>query len=182
MLPLLPLNRLSLPLHHRPSCDSQWTVPSSTQRYIALLPLLILSLLKLTTRPAGAVLVRVADNEALLHGGADPASAQLFSDVWVLNVESASWTQLEANGLIARHALQGLALPNGSVLFIGGSTADGATWQPQLLQRSGVVCTVTDVSTARCNSLAHFPQALVPCSPKVFHLLLPNQPLGCASP
>ena len=105
--------------------------------------------LKLTSIAAGAAIVRVTDNDAILHGGCDPASGQLFSDVWALNLESMTWTRLEADGLVARHALQGIALPNGSILYIGGSTADGPTLQPQLLQRAGAACTVTDVTTAR---------------------------------
>ncbi len=100
----------------------------------------------------------MTDNEALLHGGADPASAQLFSDAWVFNIESSVWTQLQATSLIARHALQGVALPDGSFLFIGGSDKDGPTWRPQVLRRSGVACTVTDVAAPRCNSCMRLPQ------------------------
>jgi hypothetical protein len=135
-------------------------LPMLLMMLMLMLPvLLIMMMLMLTAITAGATLVRVTDNEALLHGGADPASAQIFSDAWILNLQLATWTQLEATDLVARHALQGVALPNGSFLFIGGSSKDGPTWQPQVLQRSGAACTVTDVTTARCNSSMHFPQA-----------------------
>ena len=91
----------------------------------------------------------VTDSEALLHGGADPASGRFFNDVWLLNVTEMRWTQLEAAGLVARHALQGIALPSGCILFIGGSSEEGPTWLPQLLRRSGSSCSVTDVTAAR---------------------------------
>lgn len=97
---------------------------------------------------SGAVLVRMSDGEALLHGGADPASGQLFSDAWILSVDSMTWAQLPAEGLIARHALQAAALSDGGVLFIGGSSADGPTLQPQVLRRSGNAATVTQVTAA----------------------------------
>ena len=122
---------------------------------LLLLLLLLMMMMMMTVVAAGAVLVRVSDGEALLHGGADPASGHLFSDAWLLSLgsmtSSLTWAQLAADGLVARHALQAVALPNGSILFIGGSSADGPTLQPQVLQRCGAACTVTRVATARCH-------------------------------
>ena len=97
----------------------------------------------------GAVIVRLTDGRVLLHGGADPASGRLFDDVWVLSMESLSWTQMQCEGLVARHAFQGVLLPCGSILFIGGSNKDGPTWQPQLLQLDGSTCTIASVAIPR---------------------------------
>jgi hypothetical protein len=118
---------------------------------LLLLLLLLMLMLLLMVIAAGAVLVRVSDSEVLLHGGADPASGQLFSDAWILSLDGMTWVQLEVDGLVARHALQAVALPDGGILVIGGSSAEGPTLQPQLLRRSGVAATVTHVTTARCN-------------------------------
>ena len=66
------------------------------------------------------------DGSIVLMGGYNSTTTTYYNDTWRSTDKGATWTQVNASaGWVARHGHSGVALPNGSVVIMGGQSSSG---------------------------------------------------------